>query len=295
MSSIAVFGSNGTLGAPLLAALESPAFRDSLKKPVLVFTRDVGDRKDTEVVKWVAGDLVGNPEGVASQLKDIDVIISLLPYSPAVFGAIEQVVLLAKPKLYIPSQFGTKLTASQKFFPGFLKGKLDHSEALRAKGIKVLDIYTSVFVGGPWTYEINGHLGIDTASGSVTYLGSPDQKVSFSTLEDIGRVIASLATKNIADLPDEVRVQSGFVTPAEVKESWETRHNKKLEVRATIPKEQVAAEAKEEWAKNGFLPEKFLYYLNVLVSQGLDGGLLFDSNDNEFVNPGESFWKWEKF
>lgn len=295
MSSIAVFGSNGALGAPLIAALESPAFKDSYKKPILFFTRDTAGKKDSDAIKWVAGDLVGNPEGVAAQVKDVDVIISLLPYSPTVFGAIEQVVTLAKPKLYIPSQYGTKVDAPQKYFPGFLKGKLDHSEAVRAKGIKVLDIYTSLFVGGPWTYEINGHLGIDTAAGTVTYIGSPDQKVSFTKLEDIGRTIASLATRNIADLPSEVRVQSGFLTPAEAKELWEARHDAKLEVKESIPKEKAAADAKEEWAKNGFQPEKFLYYLNVLIAQGRDGGLLFESNDNEFVNPGESLWKWEKF
>lgn len=73
------------------------------------------------------------------------------------------------------------------------------------------------------------------------------------------------------DLPDEISVQSGHITPAQVVKLWENRHNNKLEVKATIPKEKALTEAKADWTKNVFDYNKFFYYVNVLATQSLEG------------------------
>lgn len=292
---IAIFGSNGALGAPTIAAFESETFKDKVQAPVSVFTRSAAGKTNSDVIQYVEGDLSADPEGIAEKVKNIDVIISLLTFSPEVSEAIEKVVSIAKPKLYIPSQFGSNVVVGNQIFPGFLAGKDEHSQKLRSQGIKVVDIHTSVFVGGPWVYEINGHFGLDTASKSVTYLGSPDAEVSFTHTIDIGRTIAAVATKDPAELPDRLDVRSGTISAAQVVKLWETRHNTTLDVKAIIPKEQALAEAKEEWNKNGFVPEKFMYYLNVLIANGSEAGLLEGESGSEFINPGESLWTWEKF
>lgn len=293
--SIAIFGSNGALGAPTIAAFESETFRDKVKAPVHVFTRSTEGKINSDVIQYVEGDIVANPEEIAQKVKDFDVIISLLTFSPDLAQAIEKVVSIAKPKLYIPSQFGTNIANAGKLLPGFLAAKDEHSQQLRSKGIKVVDILTSVFVGGAWVYEINGHFGVDTTSNSVTYLGSPNEEVSFTHTNDIGRVIAAVATKDPKDLPDQVDVRSGTITAAQVVKLYETRHNTTLEVKAIVPKEQALAEAQEDWNKNGFQPAKFMYYLNVLIANAGEGGLFSDAPGNELVNPGESVWTWEKF
>ncbi|WPK24385.1 hypothetical protein PUMCH_001658 [Australozyma saopauloensis] len=291
-NSIAIFGANGALGAPLLAALESPLFNDKYEKPAILITRDASGKKDTEFIRYVSGDLVADPENIAEIVKGVDVIVSLLTFSPEVAIAAEKVVSLVKPKVYIPSQFGGDISKLQDIFPGFLVEKDLHSEGLRSKGIKVVDILTNVFAGGPWIYEINAHFGIDTESKSVTYIGSPDAKVSFTHLDDVGRVIAAVAVRDPSELPDKLLVQSGVLTPAEVAKLWETRHDTKLDVKTPIPAGVALEEAKKDWAENGFQFEKFFHYSQVLIGNGY---VYLETDDNEFVNPGQSLWKWRSF
>lgn len=295
--SVAIFGLNGALGESTLAAFLSSVFSDKFQLPVFAVTRDASKKELTEFVKYVQGDIENGQQALVKELGHVDVVISLLGATPAGLASLEKIVEGIKPKVYIPSQFGVDLPAAQKTFPGFLGLKADHTKKIRASGVKVVDIYTSFFVGGIWLYHVIGHIGADTEAKSVTYLGSPDTKLSFTSLDDIGRVVASVASKAFAapsDFPDALRVQSGSVTPAQVVKRYESTNNVKLEVKDTIAKDQALKEAQEVWAK-GFDPSKFLYYLNVLVSQGEGAGVLFVQNDDELVNPNESLWKWAKY
>ncbi|GEQ69576.1 hypothetical protein JCM33374_g3248 [Metschnikowia sp. JCM 33374] len=295
--SVAIFGLNGNLGASTLAAFETSVFQDKFQLPVLAVTRDVSKTTSTAFVKYVQGDIANGKEALIKELANVDVVISLLGATPDVLDNIEAVVAGIKPKVYIPSQFGMDIPAASKIFPGLIAFKAAHSDKIRELGIKVVDIITSLFAGGIWLHHVVGHVGIDTESNSVTYLGSPESKFSFSALEDIGKVVVSAASKAFAspvDFPDTLNVQSGILTPADVVKAYETANNTKLEVKEIIPKEKVLEEAQALWVK-GFDPSKFLYYLNVLISQGEGAGVLFRDNDNEVVNPQESLWKWSKF
>lgn len=295
--SVAVFGLNGSLGAATLAAFSSPVFKDKFQFPILAVTRDTSKTQDTEYVKYIQGNVSGSVEDLAAKLKGTNVVVSLVGPSPDTFSGLETLLGQVKPKLYIPSQFGVDIHSASKVFPGFLQIKTQHSINVRELGIKVVEISTSLFVGGIWLYELIGHIGADTESKSVTYLGGPDQKFNFSRLEDIGRVVASVSYKAFADLdsfPDHINVSSGTLTAKDVVERYEATHNVKLSVKETVPKEQVLKEANAIWA-GGLNPSKFLYYLNVLVSQGEGNGVSFGQTDNELVNPGESLWTWEKY
>lgn len=292
-TSIAVFGLNGTLGKPTLEALKSAAFADKFQFPVLAVTRDPSKYTSDEYVKYIAGDYIGGKDALVKQLTGVDVIVELLSPEPTLFSAIEAIVAEVKPKVYIPSQFGCDLDDSGKVLPGFLQIKSDHSAALRKSGVKVVDIFTGFFAEGLWLYEIVGHAGIDTEAKTVTYFGSPDSKFAYSSLEDVGRVIASVASKPAGELPDTVRVQSGEVSFAEVAKRYEESHDVKLEA-ITVSEADVAAEAAKVWAQ-GFDPSKFLYYLQVVAAAGVDKGASFSKVDRELVNPGESLWKWTKY
>ncbi|KAM9932410.1 hypothetical protein OXX80_007958 [Metschnikowia pulcherrima] len=294
--SVAVFGLNGALGESTLAAFSSSAFSDKFQLPVLAITRDATTKTSTNVVKYVQGDIQNGKDSLVQKLANTDVVISLLGATPDVLAHIEKIVEEVKPQVYIPSQFGVNIPAASKTFPGFLGFKTAHSEKVRSFGIKVVDIYTSFFVGGIWLYHVIGHIGADPESKSVTYLGSPDTKLSYTTLEDIGRVVVSVASKAFGEknFPDALKVQSGYVSPAEVVKRYEETNNTTLNVKEIVPKEKVLEEAKKVWAQ-GFDGNKFLYYLNVLVSQGEGAGVHFTENDDELVNPGESLWKWKKF
>lgn len=294
---VAIFGLNGALGATTIAAFQNPTFSNNFQLPILAITRDPSNKVSTDVVKYVQGDIQDGKANLIKELANVDVAISLLPHTPEVLGSIEQILESVKPSVYIPSQFGTDISASDTIFPGLAASKSNHSKKVRTFGIKVVDIYTSFFVGGIWMYQVIGHIGADVKSKTVTYLGSPDSKFSYTSIDDIGRVVASVSSKAFSapkDFPDSVKVQSGFLTPAEVVHRYESTNNVKFEVKEIVPREQVFEEAKAIWAK-GYDRTKFLYYINALLSQGVGAGVLFGENDDEIVNPGESLWKWVKF
>lgn len=292
--SVAIFGINGTVGAPLIKAIQSETFAGKFQFPILAVTRDVSKVTSTDKVKYVEGDYA-NATALAEKLKGTDVIVELVKPDPQIIANVEKVVALVKPKLFVPSQFGVALPDAQKIFPGILALKTEHSKNVRALGIKVVDVYTSFFAEGAWLYEIIGHVGADLESKTVTYFSSPDVPFTYSSLTDIGRSVASLITKPVGELPDEVRIESGKITAGQVVQRYEETHDVKFTVKEVVPREEVLKRAKEEWAANGFQPAKFLYYLQVVSSLGEGYGTLFSKNDRELVNPGESLWTWAKY
>lgn len=291
--SIAVFGLNGTLGKPTLEALKSATFADNFQFPVLAVTRDASKYKSDEYVKYITGDYIGGKDALIKQLIGVDVIVELIHPEPELLASLEAIAAEVKPKVFIPSQFGTDVKAAADIFPGLFQIKTDHSNSIRKLGIKVVDISTGFFAEGAWLYDIAGHAGIDADTNTVTYFGSPDKKIAFSSLGDVGRVIATVASKPASELPDSLKVQSGEVSFGEIAKRYEENHNVKLKVNS-VSEADAAAEAKKQWAQ-GFEPSKVLYYLHYVASAGVDKGVSFSANDDEYVNPGEKLWKWANF
>lgn len=294
---IAVIGSNGFLGAPVVAALTSDEFSSKISLPIIATTRSVKDKVSTDKLKYVEADLSeANLDNLYKIFEGVDVIIELTTPSPAVFDITEKIVAHTKPKLFIPSQFGTELEATDKYFPKFLDLKTQHSKKTRAAGVKTVDVITSLFaVPGSLLYEVLGAVGIDSEAKTVTYRGDPDYKIAVSKLEDIGKSVAALATlPDYSKIPDKTRVYSDLVSNREFVKRYESTHNVQLKELPAVSKADALKEAQEKLAK-GFDFADFLYYLNVIASQGEDGGLAFSASERELVNPGESVWKWSKY
>lgn len=288
---VLIIGTSGFLGKTTLNAFESPLFASKFQFPIKALSRTY--KPSTDKIKYIQGDL--NDEGIdnmASILKDVDVIIELSSFQ--VYGPVEKLVKQVKPKLFIPSQFGTEIDKSDKIFPGFQNFKTEHSKRVRDTGIKVVDIITSLFgPPGPFPYEIVQQVGIDPESNTVTYRGDPDVKFSYTSLNDVGRSIAATAAMEISQLPDKVRVESDKICPREVVTRYEKTHNVKLSVK--FESAQEALEAAQAKYSEGYKSADFLYYSSIVLFQGLDKGSAFIRNENELINPGAKLWTWDKF
>ncbi|ODV77221.1 CIP1 protein [Suhomyces tanzawaensis NRRL Y-17324] len=295
MSSIAVIGLSGQLGQPVLAALESSAFADRIAYPIKALTRK-DDKVSTDKVQYIQADLA-DTAAVAQALKGTDVIVELTTANPVLFGHVEKIVAAVKPKLVIPSQFGIHVGAAQELAPGFLGIKIDHSTNLRKLGVKVVDIATGFFAEkSSFSYELVQHYGVDTATNTINQLGPDDAKASISTVADIGYVIASVASDpNPSRFPDSLKVYSENVPVKKVWETYEKNHNVKLELKSKKSAAEARAELKQIWDTEGFVPAKFLLYLNYILAQGEGYGVLFGENERELVNPGEKYWKWSQY
>ncbi|KAK6458409.1 uncharacterized protein RJT20DRAFT_133842 [Scheffersomyces xylosifermentans] len=292
--SVAIIGLNGFVGKPILEAIESGKYDDKLKFPIKAVTRK--ETPSTNKIQYVVGSLEDDRvEELSEKLAGTDVIIELITPDPNLFAVIEKIVLNVKPKLFLPSQFGSDIDQVQEYAPGFLAVKKDHSERLRAKGIKVVDFVTGLFaVPGTWLYEWVGAAGADVESKTVVFRGDPQTKISITKLFDIGNSVVSLITLDPSTIPDTVRIESDEVTFQDIIDRYEQTHNVKFDVVKHISKEDALVEFRESVSK-GFDRNQIFYYLNAIASQGLDKGLNYSENHNELVNPRESLWKWGKF
>ncbi|KAK7678617.1 hypothetical protein QCA50_018340 [Cerrena zonata] len=276
--SVAVIGSAGFIGGPLVEAFSRPDLKDKIQFPVKVLTRSAKDKTSTSTIKYVEAELSeSNVAKVVGELKGSDVIVSLLPPSPDTISVLESTLKQVKPKVYIPSQFGSDIRPAQKNLPGFLKIKIDHSD------------------NGHFLTEIVGHVGIDANTKTVTYAGSPQTKIAISYLPDVGNAVASLTSIEPSKLPDTVRIQSDEVTYEDIAKKYEKDHGVTLQVK-NITAEELLKKANDriQTAKE-FSLEDFLLYLWAVSVGGRDYGNSYSKNDDDLVNPGGKLFKWTKF
>lgn len=287
---VAVYGLNGLLGIHVINALLSEPFVSKIKTPIKLITHSAKRIVESDKVEYV--DI--NQVGLKKAFEGVDAVVNLANFPHGANQDVIDAVVEDNVKLYIPSQFGTDIVAAQKTFPGFLQPKVDHSNAARAAGVKTVDIITSLFVAPDQLFM--GHplsiLNFDSEKNEVEIVGDESTPINPSFLNDIGKVVAALVTKDdYSSIPDTVRVYSGKVTLGDLVEHYNKTHN------TSLNKKYVKPETVIEQAKNTpFSFEHFVLYLRAILAGGEGNGNIFETeNDREFVNPDESLFKWTKY
>ncbi|ODQ78865.1 hypothetical protein BABINDRAFT_162537 [Babjeviella inositovora NRRL Y-12698] len=291
---VAVLGSNGVLGKPVIEALSSEPFSSKFQLPIRVITRSKGDRHDSEEVKYYTASL----DDTAS-FKDAphgaDVLISLVGNGADPADILDVLATAPSLKVYLPSQFGTDLENTQ-YLP-VLAGKTNHTKQARTQNpnVMVVDVITSLFAQEDlFVYERPQISGANLENKTATFRGDPAFKFNVSKFPDIGKSVAVIASTPVEKLKDTIRIYSDSVSQEEVVSQWEKAHGTKLE-RSSISAEETLKEAKDKLT-GGFKGSDFVFYLQTFISQGEGRGLAYHNiHDREFVNPGESLWKWETF
>ncbi|CCG25257.1 hypothetical protein CORT_0H01440 [Candida orthopsilosis Co 90-125] len=293
-ASIAIIGLNGFLGKHALNAINSGIFDSKIQFPIKAISRKEGSTSTDKIQYIVSPETSAEDAHLIESIKGVDAIIDLTGASPEASAKVQKLVAKVKPQLFIPSQFGTDIHQADAYAPGFLVSKTQTSEAIRQLGIKVVDIYTSIFaIPGLFLYEMVSPVGIH--EDGIHLIGDINQKFNVSKLEDVGNVVLAVAThKPYADLPDTIHVASDTITVKDVISKFESAKGIKLD----LVSEKTAEQGKQEFLAKlnaGFNLSDFVFYLQVIIAQGLDKGLYFSQLDNELVNPNESLWKWSKY
>lgn len=217
--------------------------------------------------------------------RDFDIIISLAGPS-ADFDVLAKAVISAKPKLYIPSQFGMDLD----IIPfDVLSFKVKHSRDVRGGVIKAVDICTSHFLQkGAWNDVPSHALRLNLEDDKAIIRGEPNIKWAFTAYENVGQTIASVISKDPSTLPDKIRVWSDKIT----QEQLLNRMMGQDYPRKYISYEDSLKECKERIESVGIRAEDFLLYTQTVSASGL---LDFEWDSKELINPNESLFKWIKF
>ncbi|GME86342.1 unnamed protein product [Ambrosiozyma monospora] len=138
-------------------------------------------------------------------------------------------------------------------------------------------------------------LGLDTKANTAVVRGDKDNKFDVSYLVDIGKAVGAIVTfGDYGKLPNKIRISSDRITSDEALDHYEKIHPGVKITRTYVSKEDTYKKAHEMYDAS-FDFKDFFFYLEYIVSQGVDKGNSFSVNENELINPGESLFKWTKF
>ncbi|KAF5093840.1 hypothetical protein D0Z00_003828 [Geotrichum galactomycetum] len=281
---VAILGINGVIGIHALNAFLSPTFSSLFTLPIRIVTRDPSKIKaavpaitDQNVKFYTANIATG--EGLATVFEGVDVIINILGVEVPHTAVIEAAAA-AKPKLYLPSEFGSDIPAAGPY-KNLFKVKTDVVDLARSKGLKTVSIVTNAF--SEWLLVVPPFAGVNfPEAGQFQYYGNDNVEVDTTSLVDVGKVIASVASKDPASLPDYIRVAGDVVSPRKISEAYTAATGQKL-TDVALPLEEIVIPAREI-AKEG--PKSGNDFLIGLRGVLYDHYMVSTHEHNEFVSKG---------
>lgn len=280
---IVILGANGNIGEHVIKAVLSNTFRNSYTLPIRVVTRDaekaaskVPDLKKD--LKFFSAD-ISSGKGLAEAFDGVDVVVNLLGVGVPQ-KKVADAAAAAKVKIYIPSEFGCNLTNIGEF-TDFAKVKID--ELKYAQSLKLKTVVIAVGAFSEWAYSLGPFLGLNyPETGDLTYYGDIDTKICVTSVVDIGKTVASIATKKPSEIPEEVLIAGDVISPRTLKEIYEKVSGKKLKLIAQ-PLEEATVPALKV-VKNGPQNEgDFLVGLRGIIATG---GFYHKPTGNDFVSKG---------
>ena len=186
--------------------------------------------------------------------------------------------------LYFPSEFGVDHYV-HTFAHAEWDAKKRHFELAQklTPGIRVCRVFAGLFLEdsiGPW-------FGFYTAKNKYEAIGSLDQRTSYTSLPDVGRAIAVLASMPPHDVPDQIHLSGDSKSVAEIAEIMEEAGADKIAL-SSIDIQPFRASV---IANPSPTPER---YLRFLMGEGLidhtDSGL---KNDNSYFDRFQGFGNWK--
>ena len=127
---------------------------------------------------------------------------------------------------YFPSEFGID-HRYKDFAHNEWDRKINHQKKADSKaGLHVCAVYVSLFLEdsfGPW-------FGLNTRKGRWEVIGDGFSVVSYTALDDIGNVVASLATMPLEKVPHDVRISGSAITLQDAATLFSSISGHKIEV-----------------------------------------------------------------
>lgn len=291
---VAILGSNGTLGQPILKALTSELFASRFQLPIRVITRSRAGKEDTETLKYYEAS-VDDVATFKPALAGVDVFFSLVSHTVSSESLLAALKVADSLKVYIPSQYGCDIPNTD-YLP-VLAGKTAHSTAAREQNplLKVVDVYTALFSEpGAFLDEYVEHAGLFPATKKAVFRGPKGVRFNVSTFPDIANAVSVIASTPPSALRDTYRIYSDTITQEDVLAKYEASHNTQFDV-SYVSAADTLAEAEARLAK-GFDFKDFFFYLQTYIAQGEGKGLAFETaNEREVLNPNQSLWQWQTY
>ncbi|OTA54784.1 NAD(P)-binding protein [Hypoxylon sp. EC38] len=288
-SKILIIGATGNIGKYITNAIVSA--KPPIAQQISIFTSQAtasNPSKQALLTSWksqgvtvVTGDL-SNADDVKKAYSGIDTVISCLGRN-ALLRQIELLKLAEESKdvqWFFPSEYGTDIE-----YDASSKDEKPHQNKLRVREFirdNLNRVQCTYVVTGPYidmflplvpVAEDAG--GFDTKSKRAVVIGSGDEKIGFTTMPDVGKLVAAALRHPEASVGKVLKVQSFVTTPNSIVAEFERQTGTKWTVDHTSNQKLREVE-KEKWDANS--PIATLYTLKRIWAEG---GTLYDKTDNE--------------
>ncbi|KAJ5203177.1 hypothetical protein N7449_005256 [Penicillium cf. viridicatum] len=253
---VAIAGATGHLGKHVTTAFLSPSFQDKFSEIILLSRNE----------SCLFQPSFSQPGATTSKQR----------------AALPQTNI----RVYFPSEFGVDHHGHDFAHLEWNEKKKHLVNAQRAvshMNINICRVFCGLFLEdsiGPW-------FGLNTQNGKYTSVGSSRTPVSFTSLGDVGRTVASLATMPTEEIPDVVHVGGDSRSIAEIAGIMESAGAGRIDIDC-LPYETYK---KETTAEPSWRPAAYVWFL--MGDGGIAHTPAFLGDDNELVNPGQRLWKWK--
>ncbi|KAL7118185.1 hypothetical protein ACP275_03G119900 [Erythranthe tilingii] len=237
-SKILIFGGTGYIGSYMVKA------SIKLGHPTYVFSRP--NSNNTEILDQlqsmgaiVVQGLLDDHEKLVSILKEVDVVISVLPYPQVLdqLKIVDAIKAAGNIKRFLPSDFGVEEDRVSPLppFEAFLEKKRKIRRAIEAANIP----YTFVSANCFGAYFVNYLLRPFDHNQEITVYGTGEAKAVLNYEEDIGIFTIKVATDPRAENRVVIyRPPGNVITQLELISLWEKKTGKTFK-RVHVPEEEI--------------------------------------------------------
>ncbi|KAF5664529.1 isoflavone reductase family [Fusarium denticulatum] len=282
LPTVAIAGATGNLGAKVAEGFLQQPFRDRFHD-IIILARSRSSKAENLIERGASLRLY-TEENLEEALAGVDVLINTVGPSGHHF---KESLLRSIPgsgvKLYFPSEFGV-----DHYVHDFPHEEWDAKKAhfqLASELIpdrSICRVYAGLFLEdsiGPW-------FGFDTKNGKYEAIGDPAQKTSYTSMYDVGKALAILASQPVGNIPPEVHLSGDSKSMTEIAEIMESNGAGRIQV-TSVPLESYKASV---LAKPSPTPERYLRFLmgEGKIYHSTDG--IGNQNDIVQVTGGLSTW-----
>ncbi|KAF5703117.1 isoflavone reductase family [Fusarium globosum] len=228
-------------------------FRDRFHD-IIVLARSRSPKAEN-LVKNGASLRLYTEENLQEALAGVDILINTVGPSGHHF---KETLLRSIPgsgvKLYFPSEFGVDHYVHDFSHEEWDAKKAHFQLALELiSDISICRVYAGLFLEdsiGPW-------FGFDTKNGRYEAVGDTAQKTSYTSMYDVGKALAILASHPVGTIPPEVHLSGDSKSMTEIAEIMEESGAGRIQV-TSVPLETYKANV---LAKPSPTPERYLRFL----------------------------------
>ncbi|KAI5783628.1 hypothetical protein EDC01DRAFT_632184 [Geopyxis carbonaria] len=203
---------------------------------------------------------------------------------PDIWDALSDAAIIANVRLYIPSDFG----AAPDLYSIGLRSSIvkdQHARRSRELGLKTVQVFCGLFL--ETTLPDNRGLGFSLSNARVDpveSLSRPQPRVSFTSVEDVGMALMSIASQYRPDKlhthPDKITISGDAFTFRELASMYTGITGRQVRVRPSTL-ETFQADDRD-----------ISSYLRYAAGYGLLD--LSTANHNQSLNPQESVFRWHR-